>query len=369
MRLVATASVEEGTILAKVIYNDKGQVLLHEGVSLTERVLTRLKEFGIHYIYVKDPDTEDIYYKSSIPDSLRAEAIAAIELTFKQVQSDNKISNSFTIEKASRKFKDIIRILMTELNQSKDLLNLLSNVFVHDNYIFSHSLNVTMYALAIGMELKLSQKELESLGLGAILHDVGKMNTPHKILTKPGRLTEPEFKKVKEHAEDGFNLLRNIITIPLLVAHCAYQHHERLDGSGYPRGLKGKEIHDFGKILGVADVFDAVTSNRVYRQAMLPHEGLEILYAGSGTQFDTAVVDAFRRSVVIYPVGLTVELNDGRKGVISGQNKGLSERPIIRILEEAGSRVNPYEIDLKTNLSLMITGCDTTFKHQMANNF
>ena len=96
----------------------------------------------------------------------------------------------------------------------------------------------------------------------------------------------------------GFAILKGVKTVPLIVAHCAYQHHERLDGTGYPRGLKNTEIHYFAKIIAVADVFDAITSNRVYRNAMLPHEGLEILYAGCGRLFDLKIVEAFRSAVV-----------------------------------------------------------------------
>ena len=194
--------------------------------------------------------------------------------------------------------------------------------------------------------------------MGAILHDVGKMNIPFEILGKPGKLTEEEFEMVKKHPEYGFQLLKNIHTVSLHVAHCAYQHHERIDGSGYPRGLKGDEIHELGKIIAVADVFDAVTSNRVYRNAMLPHEGLEILYAGAGNQFEVSIVEAFRRAVAIYPMGLTVELNDDRKGVISGQNIGIGDRPIVRIIEEMGNPLQEsYEINLKNQPHLIITRC------------
>lgn len=370
MRLVATTSVEEGALLGKAIYNDKGQTLLNVGVRLERKMLKRLEEFGINYIYIKDPDTDDIVFKNSISDELRINAIMTIGEAFKQVQMDSKISQTFVLEKSAKKFKMLIVALLDELNSSKALLNLLSDVFLHDHYIFSHSLNVTLYSLAIGIEMKLSPKELEQLGLGAILHDVGKMKVPEAILTKPGKLTAEEFEIIKEHAEDGFQMLRNIPTIPLIVAHCAYQHHERLNGGGYPRGLKEEEIHLFGKILGVADVFDAVTSNRVYRPAMLPHEGLEILYSGVGSLFDPKIVDAFRRAVAIYPTGLTVTLSDGRVGVVAEQNSGLSERPIIRILEEGGCRVEqPYHLDLKSNLSLMIVSCDTIIQYEYANNY
>ncbi len=369
MRLVATTSVEEGALLGKAIYNDKGQILLNVGARLELKILDRLEEFGIDYIYIKDPDTDDIIVKNSIPDELRIKAIMTIGDTFKQIQVDSKISQAFVMENSARKFKKLIVALLDELYSSKELLNLLSDVFLHDHYIFSHSLNVTLYALAIGIEMKLSPKELEQLGLGAILHDVGKMKVPEEILSKPGKLTAEEFQIIKAHAEDGFQMLRNIPTVPLIVAHCAYQHHERLNGAGYPRGLKEDEIHLFGKILGVADVFDAVTSNRVYRPAMLPHEGLEILYSGAGSLFDQKVVDAFRRAVAIYPIGLTVTLSDGRKGVVAEQNNGLSERPVVRILEENGRRVEPYHLDLKSNLSLMIISCDTIIKYEYANNY
>jgi putative nucleotidyltransferase with HDIG domain len=369
MRLVATSTVEDGALLGKAIYNDQGQILLNVGVRLEKKILDRLLEFGIDYLYINDPDTDDLILTNSISDELRVNAIKSIGDSFKQIQLDTKISQSFVIEKSARKFKKLISILLDELQRSKELLNLLSDVFIHDHYIFSHSLNVTLYALAIGIEMKLPPKELELLGLGAILHDVGKMKVPEEILSKPGRLTAEEFQVIKAHAEDGFQLLRNIPTVPLIVAHCAYQHHERLNGSGYPRGLKDDDIHLFGRILGVADVFDAVTSNRVYRPAMLPHEGLEILYSGSGNLFDPKVVDAFRKAVAIYPIGLTVVLSDGRKGVVAAQNPGLSERPIIRVLEENDQRVKPYEINLQSNLSIMIVSCDTIMKYEYANNY
>jgi len=361
MRLVTTSSVESGTILAKAIYNENGQVLLNEGVELKKAIIHRLNTLGISYIFIKDRENEDIQYNGTISDSLRKEAIQTINSTFKEIQKDTSLHGSLVVEKASKKFSELIRCLMTEIKDQKELLTLLSDAFIYDNYIFSHSLNVTLYALAIGIKLNLPQRDLETLGLGAIFHDIGKIKVPKEVLLKPGKLTQEEYEAIKTHAEEGFQLLRKVPTIPLLVAHCAFQHHERLNGSGYPRGIVGDEIHYFGKILAVADVFDAVTSNRVYRRAMLPHEGLEILYAGSGTLFEKKIIEAFRLTVAIYPVGITVDLSDGRKGIVAGQNIGFGDRPKVRIMEEMGEKVPPYEIDLKNELSITITGCDTTF--------
>lgn len=361
MRYVATNTVKTGAILARAIYNDKGQILLSEGVSLKEGLIHRLLDIGIPYIYIQDEKTKDIFYKEVIPRELKTKAIKSIENTFHQLRLDGTTPSAITIEKATPNFTALVRELHTQIKGNNDLLSLLSDVFTYDNYIFTHSFNVTLYSLAIGMELGLNQKDLETLGLGAILHDVGKMKIPTDVLFKPGKLTEEEFEQIKKHPQDGFNILRNVQTISLIVAHCAYQHHERLNGSGYPRKIKGDEIHLFAKILAVADVFDAVTSDRVYRGAMLPHNGLEILFAGVGNLFDKEIVEAFRRAVAIYPVGLTVELSDGRKGVVAEQNNHVSDRPIIRVLEENGEEVEPYDLDLMIELSIVITGCDTTF--------
>lgn len=359
MRLVATSSVEAGMILAKAIYNEKGQILLNEDVVLKQRAIERLQELGISYIFIKDKETEDIQYNGTLSDSLRSEAVRTINSTFLEVQKNSNATSSFVIEKASKRFSELIRHLLAELNEKKELLNLLSDAFTYDHYIFTHSLNVTLYSLAIGMELNLSKKELEVLGMGAIFHDIGKLKVPLDVLLKPGQLTEEEYVAIKQHAEAGFQILRKVQTLPLLVAHCAYQHHERMNGSGYPRGISGDEIHFFGKIIAVADVFDAVTSNRVYRKALLPHEGLEILYSGSGSLFEQRIIEAFRYSVAIYPVGITVKLSDGRKGVVCKQNTGFGDRPIVRVMECDGEKVAPYEVNLKTELSVMITGCDT----------
>lgn len=361
MRLVQTATVLDGTLLGKAIYNEKGQVLLNEGVKLEGKLVRRLCEMGIHYIYIKDKKTEDIDVRDPISAKLKKKAMDSIEKHFHEFEHAKNLTHSIVLEKAVTNLTTLIRDILFEIKNNQELLVLLSEVYTYDHYIFTHSLNVTMYTLAIGMKLNLSEKDLETLGLGAILHDVGKMKIPEDILLKPDKLTLAEYEEVKKHAAEGFEILRRIPTVSLIVAHCAYQHHERLNGTGYPRGIKGNDIHFFGKIIAVADVFDAVTSNRIYRQAMLPHEGLEILYSGSGTLFDTKIIEAFRQAVAVYPVGITVELNDGRKGVVSSQNVGVSDRPNIRVIEENGLETQPYEVNLETELDVLIVACDTTF--------
>ncbi|MDC3412350.1 HD-GYP domain-containing protein [Aquibacillus sp. 3ASR75-11] len=363
MRLVATKSIQTRTTLAKTIYNENGRILLQKGVELTDKMITRLIQLNITYVYISDSDSDDIMITPPITDELRVESYRTIKSSFAQFQKEGLAKKSFVFEKTGRKMANIVKKILNQLQSSEEVLSILSDILINDDYIFTHSLNVTIYSLALGTELRLTEQQLEEIGLGAILHDVGKVFLPTKVIQKKGELTDEEFEIIKGHTEAGFEFLRKIPNIPLVSAHCAFQHHERLDGSGYPRALKDCEIHFYAKLITIADVFDAVTSNRVYRDAMLPHEGMEILYAGVGTLYDKKMVEAFRRSIAVYPNGLKVQLSDGRSGVVLQQNKHLCDRPIIRILQEDGKDVEElYELDLAETLNIVIAACETTFQ-------
>ncbi|MBH9965755.1 HD-GYP domain-containing protein [Bacillus haikouensis] len=363
MRLISTRALRPGMVMATTVYNVRGHALIQQNVAITERMIRRLQELNIRYVYIEDALSNGIKVTESVPGKVRQEAVANIESVLSRINEAKMPRSLNVIEESARQLKSIIDVVLKEVKGNDELLTVLTDVFSYDSYVFHHSFNVTLYTLSIGIELNLSQKQLEELGIGAILHDVGKMLVSEEVLMKPGRLTEEEFVEVQKHTEHGFDILRKLQTISLLVAHCAYQHHERLDGSGYPRGLKGEDIHPYAKIIAVADVFDAMTSNRVYREAMLPHEALEILYAGSGSLFDPNVIEAFRRSVAIYPNGMIVELNDEKKGIVTSQNRGVTDRPVIRVIEEKGEELYaPYELDLSTELDKVITGFDVDYE-------
>jgi len=360
MRLVSTENIQVGSVLAKSIVNEREQVLLQEGVVLTERLIKRLRELGVSLAYIKDHENEVSELESAVSEVLRKKTKKIIQDTYTKMSRQETVAgSSLVLESASKEYIELMRTILDEVREQEALLDLISDIFIVDDYIFTHSFNVTLYSVAIGLKLHLPIKQLETLGLGALLHDVGKLKVPRDILLKPGKLTEEEFEEIKRHADYGYTILKEVKTIPLIVAHCAYQHHERLDGTGYPRGLKEDEIQYLAKIIAVADVFDAVTSNRVYRKAMLPHEGLEILYAGCGRLFDLKIVEAFRSAVAVYPVGLTVELSNNTIGIVKRQNIGLSDRPIIEIIEENGKRIhNRYLLDLSEQLDLVIVKCN-----------
>ncbi|WP_273126798.1 HD-GYP domain-containing protein [Metabacillus sp. HB246100] len=359
MRLVRIDRCESGIKLGKSIYSENGKILLAKGTELTNSFMKRLQNLGIHTIYIEDKESEGIDVVDSIPPELLNEATNVITEGLNSMSDGHSIKPTvqgmMKTEKAIKSFQSIFKDLLASLTENRTVLNLLATTKIHENHVYTHSLNVTIYACQLALENKLPQKQIEEIGLGALLHDLGKIFVKPEVLNKPDKLTNSEFELMKSHSELGFDILRKVPNIPLVVAHCALQHHERLDGKGYPRGIREKDIHPYAKILSVADVFDAVTSHRVYRNAMLPHQGMELLYSGSGTQFDIRQVKLFKKCIAIYPQGLTVTLNDGRVGIVSKYHFHSVGRPIIRIIrDEENQPVTPYEVDLSVNGNLTV---------------
>ncbi|WP_309241940.1 HD-GYP domain-containing protein [Brevibacillus daliensis] len=350
-------SCRSGMKLARSIYNSNGTVLVGSGVLLTDRMIDRLRNMKVFHLYIEDPDTVDILIDDIISEKTRQEAMTFIHTSFEAFREDpKKFRQVFTAEKMGLRVRDMLNHLVDELKQNKNAMNLLGSICGVDSYVFVHSFNVTIYAISIGLRMGLPEKQIIELGVGAILHDIGKMMIPLHILNKPSRLTDEEYQIVKTHTTLGFDVLRQHDDIPLLAAHCAFQHHERLDGTGYPRQLTEPDIHPYAKIMAVCDVFDALTSYRVYRKPMLPHDATELLFAGSGSQYCQRVLESFRNSVAIYPIGLGVKLNTGESGVVIRNNQSVLARPVIRILEnEAKEKITPYELDLSIELNVMIS--------------
>lgn len=360
MRLISTDRCQEGMTIGKSIFNEAGKVLIQEGVQLSPRMIERLLDLHISKVYIQDQKTEGIVAESILSDQTKQMALKTIHDNFNIIVKSNPKNMVISSGEMSKSFRQTVKAILSDIKGHKKAISVLTDVCSHDQYTFQHSLNVTIYTLAIASKYSFTEQQLIEIGLGAILHDVGKIMVPYNILAKPDSLNDEEFEMIKKHPIDGFNILRKMEGIPLLCAHCAYQHHERLNGSGYPRGIGEKDIHLYAKIIGIADVFDALTSDRSYRKAMLPHLAMELIYSGAGTLFDYDLVTLFRNTISIYPIGITVKLSNGMTGVVVDQNNQLPSRPIIRILtDETGQEVSELrELDLANQLSVVIEECD-----------
>ena len=255
MRLISTNVLKENMVIGRTIWNEAGHPLLQKDAIITPGIIQRLKQLNIKYVYIEDSISNGIEIEETVTPEVRNKAVAHIQNSFKEVRDAKGKQASYILEKHTKVIGSIVDELLNAITQSKEMLMILSDAYIYDEYLYHHSFQVTMYALATAKEMGYSYEDQRLIGIGAMLHDVGKLMIPSEILKKPGKLTDEEFEEMKLHTRYGFDILRNLHSVSLLVAHCAFQHHERLDGSGYPRGLKGQEIHPFAKIIGVADVF------------------------------------------------------------------------------------------------------------------
>lgn len=356
MRLMPISKCRPGMRLARKIYSEEGLVLLAENIELTARMIKRLMNAGIPYVYIQDARVEDAVLPQIIRDETMREALKEIRSSFRMMMDRPDGRKGVTYPYISKSYQNVMSMVIEDLTAHKDAMIMLMNMGVVDQYLYQHSLNVCVYTTMLGIAEGYSRDELTILGMGAALHDIGKTRIPESILKKEGKLTSEEFELMKKHTEIGYRMLKDEPNISLITAHCAFQHHERLDGSGYPRGIKGDDIHDYAKWIGLVDSYDAMTTNRVYRPPMLPHQAIELLYAGTGTLYEQRMVEQFRDKVAIYPIGLTVRLNSGETGIVVDINSACPHRPIVRVIEDAdGEPVQaPYEVDLSKRLTAMI---------------
>lgn len=362
MRLISIDALKVGMVIGRTIWNEAGHPLLQHGVAVSPAIITRLKQLNIKYLYIDDALTKGIDIQETVPTHVRKKVVSNITQSFQQIRKMDVKKASYVLDKQTKLLNFLVDDLLDAILNSEEVLTILSDAYLYDEYIYQHSFQVTMYALAIGRELGYNANELRMIGLGAMLHDIGKMMISTEVLQKPGRLSDEEFEEVKQHARFGFDILRSLHSISLIVAHCAFQHHERLDGSGYPRGLVDFEIHPYAKVIAVADVFDAMTTTRVYRTKMLPAKALQIIDNGKGTLYDIKVVEALKRTVVHYPNGVIIRLSDNRRGVISRQNTLTPALPWIRIFEE-NNQVLPatYELNLQEHSHVAIVSIELDY--------
>ncbi len=254
--------------------------------------------------------------------------------------------------------KEISHTLVEEILQQPDAIMNLMDIKSFDDYTFTHNINVATISLMIGQAMNMPKADMEDLGVGGMLHDVGKLKIPLSILNKDGKLTDQEFAEMRSHPNYGYEILAKSKGVSERARMVALQHHEKFQGGGYPRKLKGSEISLFARICAVADVYDALTTDRPYRVAMTPYEAMKILTAGMDSHFDPAVLGTFIRKFSLYPAGSLVYLNDGSIALVLKNNPTSVIRPVIKIVSDsAGRRIKErVEVNLLEYKDLFIKG-------------
>jgi len=248
--------------------------------------------------------------------------------------------------------------IMASVTRNANALLAISKLRSKDNYTFSHCINVATTAVIFAKHIGFEGAALKTVGLAGFFHDLGKMEIPLDILNSPRKLTAEEFAVMRGHPTIGYACLKKIPDLSDMVIRGALEHHERINGKGYPDGKKGDEIGSAGKILAIVDVYDALSSRRVYKDPMAPHSALGLLYGMRGEDFVPELVERFIQCVGIYPPGSLVQLNNDCLAVVSQVDPATPLRPQLILVRDPGGHAPAHTlIDLQIHKTVQIKQC------------
>jgi HD-GYP domain-containing protein (c-di-GMP phosphodiesterase class II) len=369
LRQVLVEQLNPGDRIAKDVYADPtGLPLLKAGIRISESYRAALDRAGIPAVWVDDGLSQGIEPLEVLSDETKRRATTAIRDAFRDAPITIATGKDLP-DKTVKEMIDVVDQIIAEVAENVHAALALNDLANADGYTLKHSLAVTTLGLSLGLRVmhkygwrdaldKLRyddvQGRLPPLGVGLLVHDIGKLTVPTSILQKPGPLTDEEWVAMRSHPLEGVRILQHASISPLSRA-VVRSHHEMWDGNGYPGGLAGAKIHQFARIAAVADVFDALTSDRHYRPAWPVHKAWTWIVERSGTHFDPDVVTVFQASVAPFPPGTTVKLSDGSGGIVKEVKPDRITLPIVRVaFDPSGAEITPHEVDLANAPELSI---------------
>ena len=353
MRLVHLSQIKPGMVIARAIYGNKGQKLINDGAEIKDQFIDYLRQLGISQVYVHDERVDDIHADDMVTDETRSQCRSAARELLNKSGQNGAAGNNTIIEDRVGKSVDS---LFEELTQNPNTCVNLADIRSADSYTFEHCLNVTMLSIVTATKLKHPQALIKRIAPGILLHDLGLTKVPETILKKKGRLTDEEIGIIKKHPVFGYELFKETALFSENAGEIVYQHHERIQGQGYPDGRSNDEINWMAQIVAIADTYDALTSYRPYRNSFRPREAIDIISREAGTAYNPEIVDAFLSFVSAYPLGSHVILSNGDGGIVVGNTAGHTYRPRVRVLFDPDNRPHrsPYEVDLQERDDLSV---------------
>ena len=321
--------VKPGMITAEAVFNSFGNVLLWDNTVLNDQMINHLKNMGILTVAVYKQQHETFNTAQLAEENVRRFAAEYendarhTKKIFEEISSGKRLNK----EEADNIADSVIK----KAGNNRYIIDSVMQVRNVDEYTYYHSINVSLLCMMIGKWMKLSEKDINNLTLAGLLHDIGKTKIAPEILNKPGKLTDSEFEEIKRHSEYGYYIVKETAGIPAEVATAILTHHEKEDGSGYPMGLTGDQLNLYSKIITVADIFDAMTAKRIYKNNDTPFKVFELMQHGSFGVLDPLVLKTFLENVTGYYVGSKVRLNTEEIGEVVFMNKLDFSRPVVLV--------------------------------------
>ncbi len=353
MRFVPIFCLREGMTIASDLFGDQGELVLARNTVLDIELIRKISEFKCTGLYIEEEPIHSIPIVNTINSSLREKTVNGIKEIFISKENNLPVQR----EQFTAMENQVETIVNTILKNKEMMLNMV-DLKVFDDYTYFHSVNVAVLSIGLGTAMGLDKTDLCNLGFGALLHDIGKVFVPKKILHKPGPLTDSEFIEMKKHSFLGFEYLASEYVGSAAAQAGILDHHEKFSGGGYPNNSKGEKISLYGRIISIADVYDALTSDRPYRKGLLPSEAIEYIMGGTEKLFDPDLVKVFIRKIAPYPVGTAVKLSNGLSGVVTDNFENFCMRPNIRIFKNGEYEIKPFDLCLADRRALNITVTD-----------
>jgi HD-GYP domain-containing protein (c-di-GMP phosphodiesterase class II) len=329
-------------LLARDVHDAKAEILLREGTKLGNKQIGQLEKQGFSGAYILDVASDDII---SDPIVTQKEYLTAQRAVSRYMDLAYKAGDGGGVAVSLDEQKSVVMPILDTLRAKEQHLLVESlDVKPFAAYESCHAVMVMVLSIAIGIKLKMSDEQLFELGIGALLHDIGTAFLPENILNRPGKLTDAEFDIVKGHVKKGYEYLMNNYSLSSAASMGAMQHHESYDGTGYPDGLRKKNISAFGRIIALTDTYDALVSKRAFRAAMYPMQAVETVQNLSDRRFDPEVVNTLSDIVAPFPLGSVVQLRSGETCIVKHNYVEDLLHPVVRVYNEKGA--HSKEIDM-----------------------
>lgn len=337
-RYISTRLLDEGMIIDQAIIDKSGRILIARKTVLDQFLLDALRKMGVPGIYVREgeedpdeeidvaPETLEKIEKLKVADKAKVTLSASVKervSTGIQFLYSDTTSPSF-----SNTASNIAQNLMQAITENDAVAMNIDALKVSDEYTFKHSVDVATMGMIIARKSGLSEKDVYQVGVAGLLHDVGKSQIPNEILNKAGKLTEEEFSIMKKHTVFGYNILKEKSDLPTEVVAGVLQHHEKINGRGYPLKLTEKQISPYAKVLSVADIYDALVTERPYKKGFSPHDALEMIMALTD-ELDLNYMRSFIETVILYPVDSVVTLSNGERAKVVQNTPQYPMRPKV----------------------------------------
>jgi len=320
--IVYTHELVPGMRIAETILNEYGAIVVSEGTVLDENIIRKLNNIGVYRLQIFDEKVVEVETKDVFKKKYNEDVNKVKELIW-------SISNGMDFNNA--KVNEVVDSVLNRSEERRDIIGCLNQIRSADEYTYSHSVNVSLLAMLIGKWMKLDDERVRLLVQAGLLHDIGKTKVPFEILNKPGKLTDEEFEEVKKHTVHGYRILEKVPHVHREILAVVLMHHEKEDGSGYPTGLTGEKLNLLTKIITVADIFDAKTSNRVYKGKETPFDVFKFMEEESIGKLSPVVVNVLFNNIASYYIGDKVKLNNGDIGEIVYINPRSVSKPIVKV--------------------------------------